>query len=434
MEYCKLQVGCILIILYIIFVYFKECRRFKIKRRNTIFTGILFLGVICVFFDGVTAYTVNHMDRVNTVCNDILHMCFLLCIDTLVFLLFIYMMSITTGLPKKRKVIGILSLPFFLNVVLVVVTMPQLQYREGDVTNYSMGFPAYTCFVMAGVYTLLSLGVFLSRWKYIERHKRISILTYLLVLAGVTGYQMVYPQALISSLAMTVIILGVFVNQENPSVEELARYHEEMIMGFATLVENKDGSTGGHIKRTSAYVKLLTEELRKRGYYKGILTKDYMKNLYMAAPMHDVGKISVPDVILQKPGKLTDEEFEIMKQHTVRGGKIIQETFAHLENDQYTKMAYEVAYCHHEKWNGKGYPQGLKNEDIPLCARIMSIADVFDAVSEKRCYRDAMPLEQCFAIIRDGSGKDFDPLLAEVFLEICDKVEQVYYGKNLIKK
>jgi HD-GYP domain-containing protein (c-di-GMP phosphodiesterase class II) len=120
------------------------------------------------------------------------------------------------------------------------------------------------------------------------------------------------------------IILGVYLNQENPSVLELARYHEEMTMGFATLVENKDGSTGGHIKRTTMYVRLLAEELRRRGYYKEMLTKDYVRNLYLAAPMHDIGKVAVPDVILQKPGRLTEEEFAQMKLHAEHGGRIVQ--------------------------------------------------------------------------------------------------------------
>ena len=212
--------------------------------------------------------------------------------------------------------------------------------------------------------------------------------------------------------------------------EELSLYHDEMIMGFATLVENKDGSTGGHIKRTTAYVRLLAEELQRRGYYQTILTKEYVENLCKAAPMHDIGKISVPDVILQKPGKLTAEEFESMKLHTVSGGRIIQETFGHLTNKEYTQIAYEVAHFHHEKWNGKGYPEGLKRQEIPLCARIMAIADVFDAVSEKRCYREALPLEKCFDIIREGSGQDFEPILVEVFLDIRDKVVQVHEGSK----
>lgn len=142
--------------------------------------------------------------------------------------------------------------------------------------------------------------------------------------------------------------------------------------------------------------------------------------------MHDIGKMAVPDVVLQKPGKLTDEEFEIIKQHATNGGRIIEETFGNLGDKQYTQMAYQVAKYHHEKWNGRGYPEGLIGREIPLCARIMAVADVFDAVAEKRCYRDAMPLEKCFAIIEEGSGKDFDPIVAEVFLSIKDKVKEIH--------
>ncbi len=217
--------------------------------------------------------------------------------------------------------------------------------------------------------------------------------------------------------------------------EELSLYHDEMIMGFATLVENKDGSTGGHVKRTTAYVRLLAQELRKRGHYQEILTEEYVDNLCKAAPMHDIGKISAPDIILQKPAELTVEEYEKMKEHAISGGNIIQEMFGHLSNKEYTKMAYEVARFHHEKWDGTGYPEGRKEEEIPLCARIMAVADVFDALSEDRCYREALPLEKCFDIIAQGSGKDFEPLLVRVFLEIRREVEQVHdrvmtSGKN----
>lgn len=428
MEHVKLQIGGMIVVIYILFVYLQERKRFNQKHRWSVFDGMLLLGIVAIFFDGVTAYTVNHLDSVNEVLNRVLHMLFLLSLDSFIFLLFIYMISITTGLPKSKGKRLLLYIPFLINVIIVVANMPSLEYRQGDITNYSMGVPAYTCFIMAGIYILFSLIIFFGRWRYIEKHKRMSIFTYLLVLAGITVFQMIYPQALISSLAVVTIVVGMYINQENPTVTELSNYHKEMMMGFAILVENKDGSTGGHIKRTTAYVKLLVEELRRRGYYKETLTKDYLKNICLAAPMHDIGKIAVPDVVLQKPGKLTDEEFKIIKQHAEKGGDIIKETFGHFGNEQYAQIAYEVARYHHEKWNGKGYPEGLARKEIPLCARIMAIADVFDAVSEKRCYRDAMPLEKCFKIIEEGSGQDFDPLLVEVFLDIRDEVERTHAG------
>lgn len=430
MEYCKLQIGCIIVILYIAFIYAEECRRFKQKGKLKVFDMMLCVGLISVILDGITAYTVNHLDSVNENVNMILHMFFLLGLDLFIFLLFIYMITITTGLPKTRRNRLVLYSPFLINAIIVVINMPSLEYLEGEISNYSMGISAYTCFAMAGIYIVLSLMIFFGRWSYIEKHKRMSIFTYLVALAGITIYQMIYPQALLSSLCITIIIIGAYINQENPTVAELSHYHDEMIMGFATLVENKDGSTGGHIKRTTMYVELLAKELRKRGFYKDILTKDYVRNLCMAAPMHDIGKIAVPDAVLQKPGKLNDEEFEIIKTHADRGGKIVEDTFSKLGNEQYAKMAYEVARYHHEKWNGTGYPEGLKRKEIPLCARIMAIADVFDALSEKRCYRDAMPLDKCFKIIEEGSGQHFDPMLVEVFLDIRDKVCKVHSDIN----
>lgn len=140
--------------------------------------------------------------------------------------------------------------------------------------------------------------------------------------------------------------------------------------------------------------------------------------------MHDIGKIATPDSILQKPGKLTPEEFAIMKEHAAQGGEIIKTAFHNLEDPDFLQIAYEVARYHHEKYNGQGYPEGLVGESIPLHARIMAIADVFDAVSQKRCYRDAMPLEACFAIIEKGSGTDFDSHLVKLFLDAKEEVTE----------
>ena len=346
-------------------------------------------------------------------------------------MLFGYMLKTTGALSNKISSRLIMHGPYLFNVAVVVCSIGNLEFRKGVHSNYSMGIAAYTCFAMVIIYVVLSLSVFFKRWNYIEQNKRMSILTFLLAIGGIAGIQAIFPEVLMSSVAVTLVVVGIYLNQEDPALSEISRYHSEMVMSFATLVENKDGSTGGHIKRTTAYVKLLAEELRNRGYYRDFLTKDYIRNLCQAAPMHDIGKIAVPDVVLQKPGRLTQEEFEIIKKHAVDGGRIIEETFGNLGNVEYTRMAYQVARYHHEKWNGKGYPEGLKRNEIPLCARIMAVADVFDAVSEKRCYRDAMPLEKCFEIIADGSGQDFDPLIAEVFLECREKIEQIHNEVSL---
>ena len=425
MQYIKLQVGCLIIVLYLALLYLRECKIYKIKRHKTMFDKLLAVGIVNLIFDAATAYSVNNLDKVPAVINGFLHICFLISLDVLMFMFFLYMLSITEGTPKKKYQRRLLYIPLIVNIVIVMVSMPSLEYRTGKMSNYSMGIPAYTCYTMVIIYIAASLIMFHRHWNYIEGNKRISILTYLTVVIGVSVYQMLVPDILITALTSTIIVMGVYMNQEDPAFARLSQYHDEMIMGFATLVENKDDSTGGHIKRTTAYVELISKELRAKGIYKDELTRDYRKNLVKAAPMHDIGKISIPDAILQKPGRLAPEEFEVMKTHAARGGKIIRDTFGNMEDGQYQDVAFQVARYHHEKWNGKGYPEGLSGKEIPLSARIMAVADVFDAVSAKRCYRDAMPLEQCFQIIADGSGQDFDPVIAKVFLSARDEVEKI---------
>lgn len=426
MEYCKLQIGCLAVLFYILLSYLRGYKSYNWSLRESFFDELLVLAILCVSFDCATAYTVNHLDTVNPFLNLMLHLLFLLCIDSVVFGLFVYVLHITDVHPQRRIVKFLVLLPFVVNIIAVVLNIGSLEYIHGVYTNYSMGISVYTCFSMVILYTLMTVIVFFTRIRHIESHKRRCIIIYVLVsLTGMT-IQFFNPEYLITSIGVTVMILGIYLSYEDPALKELSEYYSETVMSFANLVENRDSSTGDHIKRTTQYVRLIAQNLQKRGYYKDILTKDFISDMEKAAPLHDIGKISVPDAVLQKPGRLTDEEFAVMKKHAENGGTIIRESFEKLGNDEYTEMAYEVARYHHEKWNGRGYPEGLSGEKIPLCARIMAVADVFDAVSEKRCYRDAMPLEQCFDIIRKGTGEDFDPLIAKVFLEIKDAVEEVH--------
>ena len=250
-------------------------------------------------------------------------------------------------------------------------------------------------------------------------------MTTLLFIVVILLIQLIFPESLVTCIAATMITMSIYLTMENPAVRGLEHYQNEMVMGFATLVENKDDNTGGHIRRSSAYAVLIAKNLTKNKNYKSLITKDFIDNLEESAPMHDIGKIGIPDAILQKPGRLTAEEFEKMKEHPEIGAKIIQDTFGHLFNGEYEDMAYQVARYHHEKWNGKGYPTGISGTEIPLCARIMAVADVFDAVSSKRCYRDAMPLEDCFKIILNGRGTDFDPDVVDAFMMSKEKIEDI---------
>lgn len=424
-EYSKLQIGCMLIVIYIALIYFRERYTYKVKKKEIVFELLLFTGIFSIAFDGITAYTVNRSGQISTLENDVFHACFLCSLDAIVFLIFLYILDITRGLPEKRNMRILISLPFVVNMTAVILFMPMITYRHGDITNYSMGIPVYACYIMVAVYMLGCVSLLAFGRKNMGHNKLITITTCIVVAIAVTIYQMIYPEALLTSLVSVFVIIGAYLNMENPLFQKLSAHNKEMVMGFATLVENRDGNTGGHIRRTTTYVEILAKELKNRGLYKNELTEDYIKNLVMAAPMHDVGKIAIPDAILQKPGKLTEEEFAVMKTHAAKGGEIIRETFQSMGYEEYEKIAYQVARFHHEKWNAKGYPEGLSRKEIPLCARIIAVADVFDAVSAKRCYRDAMPLEQCFAIIENGSGQDFDPFIADVFLDMKEEITKI---------
>lgn len=371
------------------------------------------------------------MDTVNGIVNRLLHLVFLISVDLLLFAVFIYMLTITDTITfMNNKVLHKLwILPAF-NIIAVAACIGTLEYRKGNVSNYSMGMSVYFCFFMVALYEFLSIIIFFRRWRHIDKNKRVAIGTFLLILSVVVVFQIIVPDSLVTSIVVVISILGIYVNMETPAQLELERYHKELVYGMANIIESRDGSTGGHVKRTSKYVELIVNELKKEGHYTGLLTNDYIKNLVKAAPMHDIGKISTPDNILQKPGKLTDEEFETMKLHTVNGAGIVKQSLAKLGDSQYIDIAHDVVLYHHEKWNGKGYPEGLKETQIPLGARIMAVADVFDAVVEKRCYRDAMTLEQGFAIIEEGIGSSFDPLVAEAFLNNREQIEEIHNSFN----
>lgn len=198
--------------------------------------------------------------------------------------------------------------------------------------------------------------------------------------------------------------------------KRIGEIQENVIVGLANLIESMDGSTGKHVKNTQGYVELIVGELSGKGLFADILDEEYMQNTCKAAPLHDIGKIKIPDSILQKPGKLTPEEYETMKKHTVYSTDVIKGIIGDVENEEYVRVASDIAMYHHERWDGTGYPAGLKGEEIPLCARIMAVADVFDALYEERCYKQPVrPMEKVLGILEEGKGSQFDPVIVEVF-------------------
>jgi len=225
---------------------------------------------------------------------------------------------------------------------------------------------------------------------------------------------------------------GVMAKYTNLMIQELkARIHEIQttqdvtILSLATTAELRDPETGAHIRRTQRYVKELANELKNLPGYQEVLTSDNIELLFKSAPLHDIGKVGVPDAILLKPGKLTDEEFEVMKKHATYGRGILRDSEKLLGSSSFLRFAKEIAYTHHEKWDGTGYPQGLQGETIPVSGRLMALADVYDALISKRVYKESFSHEDTVNIICEGKGKHFDPAMVDGFIRIEKKFREI---------
>lgn len=219
-------------------------------------------------------------------------------------------------------------------------------------------------------------------------------------------------------------------DEVNQKTKHIVEMHNKLILSMAAMVESRDNSTGGHIKRTSDVVNILIEEIQKdKSDGRLVLTNEFCHNIIKAAPMHDLGKIAVDDAILRKPGRFTDEEFEKMKTHAAEGARIVHEILKDTDDQAFHILAENVAHYHHERWDGSGYPEGLKGEQIPLEARIMAVADVYDALVSKRVYKEAMDFEKANSIMMESFGKHFDKQLEKYYVAARSKLED-YYSKS----
>lgn len=215
--------------------------------------------------------------------------------------------------------------------------------------------------------------------------------------------------------------------------EKLIHIQDSIITGIASMVESRDNSTGDHIRRTSEGVRIFVEQIKKHSEYSS-LNDSFCLNVIKAAPMHDLGKIAVDDAILKKPGIFTPEEYEKMKEHTEKGAIIVAGVLREVDDKEFKKIAINVAQYHHEKWNGSGYPEGLCGNEIPIEARIMAFADVFDALVTKRCYKEALDYDTAFDIMEKDFGSHFDPELGKVFLECKVALAAMYTLDALLNK
>jgi putative two-component system response regulator len=215
-------------------------------------------------------------------------------------------------------------------------------------------------------------------------------------------------------------------NEVARRTREITAIQDVTIQAMASLAETRDSDTGNHIRRTQGYVKALSNKLKSHARFSSVLTDSMIEIIFKSAPLHDIGKVGIPDRILLKPGRFDTAEFEIMKTHTTLGRDAIQqaENSLGLKVD-FLSIAKEIAYGHQEKWDGSGYPDGLKGESIPVSARIMAVADVYDALISRRVYKDSMSHEKAIAIIADGRGSHFDPDIVDAFLSIQDDIKAI---------
>ena len=327
------------------------------------------------------------------------------------------------GLGKQNKI----ALAFLaVNLIVETIAAP-----FGWVFYYTdEGYFRGNLFIIYEIFYFLSLiylvvGMIVVGRKFKNRDARTIIMVIIILIAGIVPMTLYQIHVTYIAVAISSIICYVYYNdlvQQDIQAELIANQEKmsgmqsHIITGLSSLIESRDMETGEHVSRTASYVKKIAEYARSEGVYSDQIDDHFISMLSMLAPMHDIGKIVVSDQILKKPARLTPEEFEIMKKHAESGGDVVKKVLDGLADEEYVLFAADIASYHHERWDGTGYPHGIAGEDIPLAARIMAIADVFDALISKRCYKEAIPREEAYKIIEEESGTHFDPKLVEVFL------------------
>ena len=325
---------------------------------------------------------------------------------------------------KKQKKIGIVYFIVSASVEVICAPFKAIFYFNDE--GYFRGdfFILYEIFYFVSlIYLVVCMFIVGQRFK--KRDFSTIIMILIILVAGIVPMAIYKINVTYIAIAIAASLCYIYYNdlvQQDikaelvKNQEKISSMQTRMISGLANVIENRDMDTGEHIVRTSMLVRMLAEYARMEGVYSDEIDNHFIDLLYSLAPMHDVGKIVIPDNILKKPGKLTEIEFEEMKRHASVGGDVVKEVLSGITDEDYLKFAADISTYHHEWWNGEGYPSGLKGEEIPLCARIMAIADVYDALISERCYKKAMSSDEAFKIIEEGSGSHFDPNLVKVFL------------------
>ena len=329
------------------------------------------------------------------------------------------------SMPVTRKftIFSIANLFILATVCLLVVYKDLIYVGRKGVTDTLL------LLILAEIgFVLLVLGGYtINAIKQYSRNLKLSLETEHNALIAVSGGDLQNRAAITSrdEFGEVAALTNHMIEKLQASVENQIKTQNAFLVSLVSLAAKRDNETGMHLRRTQMYIAELATTLRKRPSHGLQLSEECVQMLYQAAPLHDIGKVGIPDAILQKPGKLDDAEYEIMKTHTTIGAAALENAARELEDSRLICLAREIVISHHERWDGKGYPYGLKQTDIPLSGRLMAVADVYDALRSARVYKPAMSHEQAVAIIVEGRGTQFDPDIVDAFMLCADRINEI---------
>ncbi|MCR4735346.1 MAG: HD domain-containing protein [Treponema sp.] len=358
-----------------------------------------------------------------------------------------YLRTVLRESKIKGKIIRFNVINFLIVIGFLLVIFSQFTgfYYTFDENNVYCRNPGFIIsFINPAIILILFISLNIQFFRYMSKPMNLLLLLFTVnpICSAVFQFFVYGYDAINLTIAAMAILLFIFdlldvrkVQSSNEKLRDevdvknkrIIEMQSNLILSLAVLVESRDKSTGGHILRTRNGVRFIVDEMKKDPALH--LSDDYCKTLLKAAPMHDIGKISVEDAILCKKGRFTPEEFEVMKTHAEKGALILHDILANTGDEQFKLVAENMAHYHHERWDGSGYPKGLKGNEIPLEARIMAIADVYDALVSKRVYKESMSFEEADKIILEGMGSQFDKSLEKYYIAARPNLEE-YYSQN----
>jgi hypothetical protein len=323
------------------------------------------------------------------------------------------------GIVLISSLIGFLSINNTVGIYISygLVSFISCLYLEEKVTVFAVSF-SYFC---------MAIPLFF-RGMNVYQGQNIKDMIFVYYIPTLLGYTLEFAFVFLFAKSISKQF-SITIGQIKEKSEKISKIQDKLITAFADTAEMNDPTTGTHVKRTSQYVKIISNHLVKNNYYTEILDKDTIRLYAKAAPLHDIGKFCIPNNLLTKPGKYTPEEFEEMKKHAQGGYELIVKEFLGLEEEKFVSVASKMAYFHHERWDGTGYPIGLAGEAIPLCARIMAAADVLDALLSERQYKPAFTLEETLKIIEDSRDKHFESCIVDAVLDSKQEIEKILKSK-----